>query len=507
MIIIVDFGSQTAHLIGRRVRDLGVDVEIVEPERVLRQAQNLRPKGIIFSGGPASVYAPNAPTIDKRVFNLGIPILGICYGQQLTAHLLPGGETKKGTKREDGPATLVIDQPCPLFKGVSANSRIWMSHGDTVISPPKGFRFIAHSETIKSAAMMNEEKRIYGVQFHPEVEHTVCGATVLRNFIESICGLVVSKRRLATKQLIRTIKEQIGGAKAIAAVSGGLDSTVAAALVAKAIGKNLIPIHVNNGLMRKGTVEMVKDFFTNKLGVKPIILDTEKLFLDALKGKTDPEEKRKIIGKLYIDLFQQEVLKHPEAKYLVQGTIYSDVIESKGSKHAANIKSHHNVGGLPEDMQLELVEPIREYYTDEVRIIAKKIRIPQRFITQQPHPGPGFAIRIIGEVTPARLEITRKADEIIVEEMIKAGWYKKLLHSFAVLTGASSTSVKGDGRVYGEVVAIRALVSKDRMTADWPNLPYSLLQTISSRIMNEIPEISRVVYDITTKPPATMEWE
>src|SRR3989344_154596 len=507
MIVVVDFGSQTAHLIARRVKDLGVTALIVQPDIALSKIVEVKPQGIILSGGPASVYEPGAPSVDKRMFELSIPVLGICYGQQLMAHLLPGGQTAKGKIREDGPATLILDKSSLLLAGVSPHSRIWMSHGDAVISPPDGFTFVAHSLTTPSAAMVNEKKRLYGVQFHPEVEHTEHGNLILTNFLQKICHLSIAKQKINLETIIDQIKEKIGDKKAIAAVSGGLDSTVASVLTAKAIGKNLIPIHIDNGLMRAGTTKRVIDFFSNKLGIKPIILKTQDRFLASLTGKTDPEEKRKVIGKLYIDLFQEEVKKYPEVRFLVQGTIYSDVIESKGSRHAANIKSHHNVGGLPETLQLKLIEPIREFYTDQVRQIAHELQIPTEFINQQPHPGPGYAIRILGEVTAERLTAIQMADEIVVSELKAAGLYEEALHSFPIFTNAKSTSVKGDGRVFGEVVAIRALTSKDRMTADWARLPYDLMQKLSSRITNEIPLVSRVVYDITTKPPATMEWE
>lgn len=507
MVFVVDFGSQTAHLIARRIEEFGVEARILPPEKILKQVQNDKEiRGIIFSGGPASVYEKESPTIDKRIFDLGIPILGICYGQQLTAYLL-GGDVKKGKVREDGPATLKINASSPLLSSVSPHSRIWMSHGDTVMNPPRGFSFIGESEAIKSAAMADEKRKIYGVQFHPEVEHTEHGSLILQNFLEKICKVSIKKHVLNTKEIIEDLKKTIGDMKAIAAVSGGLDSTVAASLVVKAIGKNLIPIHVESGLMRKGTTERVVKFFSEELNIKPVVLRKQQEFLSVLEGKIDPEEKRKAIGKLYIDLFQEECKKYKNVKFLVQGTIYSDVIESKGTKHSANIKSHHNVGGLPEGLRLALIEPIRHLYTDQVRALAKKLNIPDEIIRQQPHPGPGYAIRILGEVNKERLLIMQKADQIVVEEMKKSGWYNKLLHSFPVLTGSRSTSVKGDGRIYGEVIAIRAVTSIDRMTADWAKLPPELLQKITSRITNEIPEISRVVYDITTKPPATMEWE
>lgn len=507
MIIVIDFGSQTAHLIKRRILDLGVLAELIPPENAILEISARKPLGIILSGGPASVYEKGAPTVDKKIFDLGIPVLGICYGQQLTAYLLSGGKTIKDKAREDGPATLVIDRECILFKGASPHSRVWMSHGDTVLKAPYGFEFVAHSETIPSAAMKNDSKKIYGVQFHPEVEHTEHGQLILRNFVQLVCNAKTTKQKLDKKSLIDNIRNKVRDKYAIAAVSGGLDSTVAATLVAKAVEKQLIPIHIESGLMRSGTSERVKSFFKRHLGIAPIILNKQKEFLEALKGVTDPEQKRKIIGKLYIDLFDQECKKHKNVKFLVQGTIYSDVIESKGSKHAANIKSHHNVGGLPEDLKLELIEPIRELYTDQVRTLAKDLKIPADFILEQPHPGPGYAIRVIGELTRDRLSRVQQADQIVVEEMKKTGWYEKVLHSFAILTGTSSTSVKGDGRVYGEVVAIRVVSSRDRMTADWSKVPYGILQKIVSRITNEVEGVSRVVYDITTKPPATIEWE
>lgn len=505
MIIVVDFGSQTTHLISRRVADFGIQVKIIEPDVALEVITAVKPAGIIFSGGPASVYERHAPTVSKTIYTLGIPILGICYGQQLTAHLL-GGKVKPGKTKEFGPAALVIDGNTRLFSSLSTRSRVWMSHGDVVASPPLGFSFVGNTETVAAAAMTHEKRRIYCVQFHPEVEHTEHGALIFKNFLD-ICGLSAKQQSVDIEAMIKTIKKTVGSKKAIAAVSGGLDSTVSATLVARAIGKQLIPVHIENGLMRKGTTQTVVSYFRNKLGINPIVLSKEKEFLKVLKGKTDPEEKRKAIGKLYIELFEKELKNHTHVEFLVQGTIYSDVIESKGTRYAANIKSHHNIGGLPKRMKLILVEPIRELYTDQVRSLAKRLRIPRQFISQQPHPGPGYAIRIIGEVTKERLVRVCLADAIIVEEVNMTGWYEKLLHSFAVATGIQSTAVKGDGRGLGEVIAVRAVVSRDRMTADWAKLPDSLLQKISSRIVNEVPGVSRVVYDITTKPPATMEWE
>ncbi|MBI2029468.1 glutamine-hydrolyzing GMP synthase [Candidatus Gottesmanbacteria bacterium] len=507
MIIVIDFGSQTAHLIGRRVRDMGVAVSIVTPEDALNFIKKNKIHGIILSGGPSSVYEKGAPTIDKKIFDLGIPILGICYGQQLTAHLLPGGKTVKDKVREDGPATLVVDKPSLLFLGISDHSRIWMSHGDTVVLVPKGFNLIAHSETIKSACMVNEKKKIYGVQFHPEVEHTEHGNLILLNFVKRICKVRMKKYVIDIQKIIKKIKASAGNAKVLAAVSGGVDSTIAASLAAQAVGKQLTVVYADNGLMRIGTRQEIEDIFITRLKVDVRIVDCQKEFLDALKGVTDPETKRKTIGKLYIDIFEREAKKIKGVKYLVQGTIYSDVIESKGTKHAAKIKSHHNVGGLPDKMNLILIEPLRNFYKDEVREIGKKLGLPKYITHNQVFPGPGQAIRIIGKITPERLEMQQAADKIVVEEMKKSGWYYKVFMSFPISTGVKATSVKGDGRFYGEVIALRIIQSKDVMTTVWARLPYNLLQKIVSRITNEIPQVSRVVYDITTKPPATMEWE
>lgn len=507
MIVIIDFGSQTTHLIGRRVKEMGVSTSIIPPEKALFEIKKRKIHGIILSGGPSSVYEKGAPTIDKKIFTLGIPILGICYGQQITAHLLKGGKTVKDKTREDGPATLITDIPSPLLAGISEHSRIWMSHGDTVISPPEGFELIAHSETIKSAAMANEEKKIYGVQFHPEVEHTEHGNLILLNFVKKICKVRMKKYSINIKKQVNKIKKIVGQRKVIAAVSGGVDSTVAAALVARAIDKQLTVVYCDNGLMRLGTREEVVEIFQKKLRVNLKIVDCKDIFLKALKGITDPEVKRKIIGKLYIDIFEKEANKIKGVKFLVQGTIYSDVIESKGTKHSAKIKSHHNVGGLPEKMKLKLLEPLRNFYKDEVREIGKKLALPKYLTHKQVFPGPGQAIRIIGELTRERLEMQQTADKIVVEEMKRAGWYYKVFMSFPISTNVKATAVKGDGRFYGEVMALRIIQSKDVMTSVWARLPYDLLQKIVSRITNEVPTVSRVVYDITTKPPATMEWE
>ena len=490
MIILVDFGGQTAHLIGRRVRELGVEVEIVSPEDAFQKVKHSNPDGIIFSGGPASVYEKDSPTIDKEILNLGIPILGICYGEQLICHLLDG-KVKPGNKKEFGPTTLFIDKQSKLLSNLAKTSTVWMSHGDEVIGLPEGFVHDAKTQTIPHAAISNENKKIYAIQFHPEVVHTEYGTQILENFLK-ICGLTPKKSEINyefVQNLIKDIKDSIGDEKAICALSGGVDSSVAAALVYKAIGKNLQSIFIDSGLMRD-----------KPQNVKTI--NAKDRFLSALKGITDPEQKRKIIGKTYIDIFD-DIAKKSGAKFLVQGTIYPDVIESAGSKHAKNIKSHHNVGGLPENMKLVLIEPLRNFYKDQVRKIGEILELPKNVIQKEPFPGPGFAVRIIGEVTEGKLDLLKKADGIVVEETKNLG----LWQAFAVFTGIKTTGVKGDNRIYGETIGIRAIEAKDAMSANFAKLPYELLDKISTRIVNEIPEVNRVVYDITNKPPATMEWE
>lgn len=504
MIILVDFGGQTAHLISRRIRELGEECEISIPEEVFEWMQERRPNGIIFSGGPASVYEEDSPTIDKKIFNLGIPILGICYGQQLVCHLL-GGKVKPGYKKEYGPAELqlIIDNG-QLTKNLPKMFNVWMSHGDQVVKIPDGFTTSGTTETISHASIENTKKKIFGIQFHPEVVHTAFGEQILKNFL-TICGVTPKKQEINkdfVENIIADIKDSIQNEKAICALSGGVDSSVAALMVHEAIGKNLTSIYIDSGLMRQGETENLRKVFKNQYKMNVTIVDAKNEFLKALKGMTDPEQKRKTIGKTFIEIFEKEA-KRINAKFLVQGTIYPDVIESKGSKHAQNIKSHHNVGGLPADMKLILIEPLRNFYKDEVRKIGKILGLPESITERQPFPGPGLGVRIMGEVTDEKLAILRKADAIVTDELKD----QKLWQAFAVFTGIKTTGVRGDGRAYGETIAIRAIEAEDAMSANFAHLPYEILEKISVRIVTEVPEVNRVVYDITNKPPATMEWE
>jgi GMP synthase (glutamine-hydrolysing) len=508
MILIVDFGSQTAHLIGRRLRQIGAQTTYIAPEDALKLIKKHKPNGIIFSGGPSSVYDNDAPTVSKEIFKLGIPILGICYGWQLMAHLL-GAKVENATK-EYGPEKIVLNDKVKtsrLLKNLPKKTfSVIVSHGDSVITLPKGFEAFAQTKTVKYSAVENIQEKLFAIQFHPEAYHTENGLSILQNFAE-FCEEKLEPLSLDPKSIVKEIKDIVGDQKVICAVSGGVDSTVAAFLIGKAIGKNLIPVYVESGLMRQDTDKHVGYIFEKLIRSQLIIIDARKRFLKELKGVTDAEQKRKIIGRLYVEIFQKIAVKNNDAKFLGQGTIYSDVIESKGSKHASHIKSHHNVGGLPKEMNLKLLEPLRDFYKDEVREIGRVAGLPEEIVMQQPWPGPGHAVNIMGEVTEKRLAQVMKADQIVVEEMKKAGLYQKVFECFAVMTGAYSTAVKGDDRVYAEVIAIRSYDSIDIMTAEWTRIPHDVLASMSTKIVNEVPDVSRVVYDITSKPPATMRWE
>ncbi|MBI3312527.1 MAG: glutamine-hydrolyzing GMP synthase [Candidatus Omnitrophica bacterium] len=508
-ILILDFGSQYAQLIARRVRELHVFCKIVpfsiSPELLRKE----NPKGIILSGGPASVWAEGAPKPDAGIFQVAAPQLGICYGMQLMGQML-GGEVAKAARREFGKADLQVDEPDSLFEGISAPFTSWMSHGDHVSRLPPGFRSIAHTVNAPIAAMADSAGKRFGVQFHPEVVHTAKGKEILKNFLYKVCGC---KGDWTPRSFVETeterIRAMVGSAKAVLGLSGGVDSSVAAILIHKAIGNHLIPIFVDHGLLRKGERAQVEEMFRGHFHLPLVVVDAGDRFLEALRGVEDPEEKRKRIGRLFVQCFEEEARRHPDAKFLAQGTLYPDVIESVSAfgGPSAVIKTHHNVGGLPEKMNLKLVEPLRFLFKDEVRQIGELLGLPRRMLWRHPFPGPGLAIRILGAVTRERLELLREADSLFIEELERSGEYDKIWQAFAVLLPVKTVGVMGDERTYEHVIALRAVVSTDGMTADWARLPPDLLETVSNRIVNEVRGINRVTYDVTSKPPGTIEWE
>ncbi|MGA3162695.1 MAG: glutamine-hydrolyzing GMP synthase [Verrucomicrobiota bacterium] len=509
-IVILDFGSQYTQVIARRVRECNVYSVILRYDTPAGEIAALNPKGIILSGGPSSVYAKNAPLPDKNIFALGVPVLGICYGVQLFAQFL-GGRVEKGLKREYGKGTLrVTDNFCPLFANLPEILQVWNSHGDKLTKLPRDFKPVAVTENSEYAAIENRARKFFGLQFHPEVVHTPRGREVLANFVHGICGC--GKNWTMRGYIMRAVEEiraQVGGEKVILGLSGGVDSSVAAALIHKAIGDQLTCIFVNNGLLRGHEAEVVQEVFGRNFKIKLQYEDASKLFLKRLKGVTDPERKRKIIGKTFIEVFQNAARRAGKAKFLAQGTLYPDVIESVpiNGNPAALIKSHHNVGGLPKKMKFALVEPLKCLFKDEVRKLGLELGLPREIVLRQPFPGPGLAVRVLGEVTPPRLEILRNADSIVVEEMKNSGWYYRIWQSFAVLLPVRSVGVMGDERTYDYTIAIRAVESQDGMTADWVKLPYELLEKLASRIINEVKGVNRCVFDITSKPPGTIEWE
>jgi GMP synthase (glutamine-hydrolysing) len=509
MILIIDFGSQYNQLIARRVRELHVYCQIEPPDIAISRIRSIAPEGIILSGGPASIYKEDSPKVDSQIFELGIPVLGICYGMQYMIHAL-GGTVESAAKREYGLAELKVLDSNNLFYDIKDVTPCWMSHGDSASQLPEGFKITASTENTAAAAVENPEEKLHGLQFHPEVSHTPQGKKMLSNFLFSIC---CCKKTWTMKSFIDKetlqIRREVAGRKVILGLSGGVDSSVAALLLNRAIGKQLTCIFVDNGLLSTDEGSRVKDLFRDQFKIRVRYINARNRFLQPLRGITDPERKRKIIGKTFIKVFEEEAAKIRGADFLAQGTLYPDLIESRSSfgGPSAVIKSHHNVGGLPKRMRLRLIEPLKHLFKDEVRLLGKELGLPDDVISRHPFPGPGLAVRIIGEVTPHRLSILRQADDIVIEEIKKNKLYKRLWQSFAILLPLKSVGIMGDKRTYEHIVVIRAVTSLDAMTADWAKLPHDLLVRISNRIINEVKGINRVTYDVSSKPPSTIEWE
>jgi GMP synthase (glutamine-hydrolysing) len=509
MILIVDFGSQFNQLIARRVRECGVYCIVEPPTVAIERIEGMKLEGIILSGGPSSIYETNSPRIDRRIFELGIPVLGICYGMQFMVDTL-GGNVKQARKREYGFAELEVTRQDALFQKIPPRSQVWMSHGDSITQLPPGFYVTAATDNTPIAAMADDQRRLYGLQFHPEVAHTSKGKQILHNFLFKVCGCKRSWTMKAfAREAVNEIRQKVQDHKVILGLSGGVDSSVTAMLIHKAIGENLTCIFVDNGLLRKNEALKLKKSFKEHLHINIRFVDASQPFLKALAKVTDPEKKRKIIGKVFMDVFEAEAKKIKGAEFLAQGTLYPDVIESRSAfgGPTAVIKSHHNVGGLPKRMKLKLVEPLQYLFKDEVRRLGTQLGLDPELVWRQPFPGPGLAIRILGAVTEERLNVLREVDAVLLEEIREAGYYRKLWQSFAVLLPIKSVGIMGDSRTYEDIVAIRAVTSKDAMTADWAKLPHRLLGRISNRIINEVRGVNRVVYDISSKPPSTIEWE
>lgn len=508
VILILDFGSQYTQLIARRIRELGSYSEIHPYSLSMEEIKKMKPKGIILSGGPLSVYDNGAPKLNEEIFSLGIPILGICYGLQLVCLSL-GGKVEPARDREYGKAFLEVSDSNILFKGIKNNSVVWMSHGDYLTEIPGGFKVIGTSENSPFCAIVSEERKIYGVQFHPEVAHTEEGKNILNNFLYEVCkikGGWTPQHFIDSK--LEEVRNLVGSRKAICALSGGVDSSVAAVLIHKAIGDNLICVHVDTGMMRKDESRQIVKMFDEKYHINLIHIDASERFLTLLNGVTDPERKRKIIGNTFIEVFEEEAKKHADVEFLVQGTLYPDVIESVSVVGSSvTIKTHHNVGGLPEKMKLKLIEPFRELFKDEVRKIGKELELPDDFIGRHPFPGPGLAVRTLGEITKPRLDVLREADDIFIEEIKNAGIYDDIWQAFAVLLPIQTVGVMGDARTYENVIALRAVTSTDGMTADWFRFDPDFLAKVSNRIIRNVRGVNRVVYDISSKPPSTIEWE